>query len=74
MKTLQLTLATLLASISPALAAPATGASDSGLATWLFIGFFALIVVAQLVPGLLLAVSMLKGLFAPSAAAGSSVR
>lgn len=72
MKTLQLTLATLSATVSPALATPAASSSDSGLMTWLFIGFFALIVVAQLVPGLLLVGSVIKGLL--SSAAGSSAR
>ncbi len=43
----------------------ANGAESEGLSllTLLFIGFFALIVVMQLIPGLSLLVSMLAGIF-----------
>lgn len=48
--------------VSPALAAAPTDKGGSLLLT-LFIGFFALIVVFQLVPACLLFVGILKGLF-----------
>lgn len=52
----------LLAFSSPALAAVEDGAGMS-LLVKLFLGFFGLIVATQLVPGLVLLTSMLKGLF-----------
>lgn len=51
-------LLTLLA--SPALAASARQDS-SGLVVWIFLGFCALIVVAQLVPVVLMALGLIKG-------------
>jgi phosphoglycerol transferase MdoB-like AlkP superfamily enzyme len=68
MKTLHLTIAALLAPAAQAFAA--SGANqDSGLLTWLFLGFFALIIVAQFVPGLLVIGSVIKGLASSSPAA-----
>jgi len=43
------------------------GASESGWLWMLFLGFGALIVVFQLVPSVILFVSMLRGLFSASA-------
>ena len=40
-----------------------TSTQSSGLLANIFIGFFALIVLGQLIPGLLLLVSMFKGLW-----------
>jgi len=49
--------------------------AETGLGTFIFLGFFALIVVFQAVPGLILFSAMLKGLFASvpveAAAAGN---
>ena len=49
--------------VSPALAAAAPVEKGGSLLLTLFIGFFALIVVFQLVPACLLFVGILKGLF-----------
>ena len=48
---------------SSAFAAGATADSGSGLLVTLFVGFFALIVVCQLVPATLMFIGMVKGLF-----------
>lgn len=48
---------------SSALAAAAPGEDGSPLLIILFMGFFALIIVMQLVPACLMFVSLLKGLF-----------
>jgi len=48
---------------SAALAAPAAEGQGGSLLLTLFIGFFALIVVFQLVPAVLLFVGIVKGLF-----------
>jgi len=53
----------LLGSFSSALAAPGGDSEGMGFLTILFIGFFALIVVLQLIPGLSLLFSMLSSLF-----------
>ena len=49
--------------VSPAIAAAAPADKGGSLLLTLFIGFFALIVVFQLVPACLLFVGILKGLF-----------
>ena len=41
-------------------AVDATGAND-GIFVWIFLGFFALIVVGQLIPAVMLIVGMIKG-------------
>ncbi|MDO3378852.1 hypothetical protein [Geoalkalibacter halelectricus] len=64
MKTLSITLTTLLLSAGPALAAPGSAdLGNAGLAVWIFFGFFGLIIAAQFIPGMILLGSMLKGLF-----------
>jgi len=58
------TLIALIAFSSSAYAATATeGAGDGSLLLSLFIGFFALIVVFQLVPAVILFVGLVRGLF-----------
>ncbi len=47
----------------PALASAEGKAGTMGFGAWLFIGFCALIFVAQLVPALLLLFGMVRGLF-----------
>lgn len=49
--------------ISPAFAADSAAGGSSSLLLTLFLGFFALIVVFQLVPAVLLFSGMVKGLF-----------
>jgi hypothetical protein len=66
MKTLLRTLTATLALVVPALAANGSEPEGSGLLIILFFGFGALIVVFQLVPGLVLFVTMVKELFTPA--------
>lgn len=66
MKKMSLMTAALLTFAGQALAAPAGEASSSGLMTWMFFAFFALILVTQLLPGLLMLGAALKGLFSPT--------
>jgi len=62
-RNLCLTLIVLGYSASTSFAATAEGAQGGSLLLSLFIGFFALIVVFQLVPAVLLFVGIVKGLF-----------
>jgi hypothetical protein len=61
--TLRNTLIALLTFSSSAFAASATGAGEGSLLVSLFLGFFALIIVFQLVPATLMLVGILRGLF-----------
>ncbi len=56
-------LATIMGIIAPTTAFAASGAADdgSGLFVWIFLGFFALIIVGQLVPAIMLITGMVKG-------------
>jgi hypothetical protein len=54
----------MLAAATPAFAATAGRIDHSGLFVWIFLGFCALIVVAQVVPAVLLMVGMIKGVAA----------
>ena len=62
--TTKLMVAAILGNASLAFAAGETG-SGMGLGAYIFLGFFALILVFQAVPGLFLLCGMLKGLFSP---------
>lgn len=57
-------LATILGTIAPATAFAATGLREdsSGIFVWVFLGFCALIVVAQVIPAVLLMFGMAKGI------------
>ena len=57
-------LATIMGIIAPATAFAASGAADdgSGLFVWIFLGFFALIIVGQLVPAFMLITGLVKGI------------
>jgi hypothetical protein len=57
-------LATVMGIIAPATAFAASGAREdsSGIFVWVFLGFCALIVVAQIVPAVLLLFGMAKGI------------
>ena len=57
-------LATIMGIIAPATALAASGAGEegSGLFVWIFLGFFALIVVGQLVPAAMLITGLVKGI------------
>ena len=65
--TLRNTLIALFTFSSSALAAGSTSASGGGLLLSLFIGFFALIIVCQLVPATIMLIGILKGLFSRDA-------
>jgi hypothetical protein len=56
-------LATIIGTIAPAtaFAASTPRVDDSGLFVWIFLGFCALIVIAQIVPAVLLMFGMAKG-------------
>lgn len=58
------TLATLIGAIAPvtAFAASNTPAGDGGIFVWIFLGFFAMIVVVQLVPAFMLIIGLVKGI------------
>jgi hypothetical protein len=66
MRTLMGTLIVTLASVAPALAAEGSIVKGSSILLIIFLGFAALIIVFQFIPGLALFVSMLKGLFTRS--------
>jgi hypothetical protein len=57
------TLASILGIFAPAIACAANGLTEdnSGIFVWVFLGFCALIVVAQVVPAVLLLTGMVKG-------------
>lgn len=61
--TLQSTLIALVAFTSTAFAAETGGAGGGGILVAVFLGFFAMIVVLQLVPATLMLIGMLRGLF-----------
>jgi hypothetical protein len=62
-------LATIMGIIVPATAFAASGANeDSGIFVWIFLGFFAMIVVGQLVPAVMLVTGLVKALFSKSEA------
>jgi hypothetical protein len=69
--TIKLTALVLLSNASLAFAA-GEQSGGLGLGTYIFLGFFAVILVFQAVPGIILLSSMLKGLFAPLALQATS--
>lgn len=64
------TLATLIGTIAPAtaFAAENAGAGNDGFFVWIFLGFFALVVVGQLVPAVMLIIGLVKGITAKTEA------
>lgn len=63
MKTMQMLISMVAGSASAAYAAAGTHNQEAGVLTYFFIGFFALIIVSQLVPAMILFFGMVKGLF-----------
>jgi hypothetical protein len=57
------TLAALIGTIAPAAAFAAENvpAGNDGVFVWIFLGFFALIVVGQLIPAVMLIIGLVKG-------------
>ena len=64
MKTLKALATMIVGSTSVAYAASGMQSQETGILVYFFIGFFALIVVSQLVPAVILFVGMIKGVFA----------
>ena len=73
MRTLTNTVIITLASVAPALAANSSEVKGNSFLLILFLGFAALIVVFQFVPGLVLFATMLKGLFTRAPKKGPDV-
>jgi hypothetical protein len=69
-ETIMKTLAALIGSIAPATAFAAGNvpAGDDGIFVWIFLGFFAMIVVGQLIPAVLLVMGLFKGITAKTEA------
>jgi hypothetical protein len=62
-------LAMLMGILAPVSAFAASGTGEeSGIFVWIFLGFFALIVVGQLVPAVMLIIGLVKGATAKSEA------
>jgi hypothetical protein len=63
-------LATIMGIIAPVTAFAASGAGEegSGIFVWIFLGFFAVIIVGQLVPAVLLITGLVKGITAKTEA------
>ena len=59
-------LATIMGTLAPAVAFAGSGAGEEGssLFVWIFLGFFAVIVVGQLVPAIVLMTGLVKGITA----------
>ena len=63
MKTMQMLISIVAGSASAAYAAVGSHNEGAGVLTYFFIGFFALIIISQLVPAMILFFSMVKGIF-----------
>lgn len=63
MQTIIKAIALTLAANSSAYAAAGSATEDAGLLVYLFAGFFAVIIITQLVPASILLFGMLKGIF-----------
>lgn len=63
MKTMRMLITMMVGSTSAAYAATAVQGDGMGILTYAFIGFFALIIVSQLVPATILFIGMVRGLF-----------
>ena len=63
MKTMQMLISMVADSTSAAYAAVSTHNEGAGVLTYFFIGFFALIIVSQLVPAMILFFSLVRGVF-----------
>lgn len=71
---LKKTVALSLCSASSAFAASGAEHDDTGLFFWLFIGFAAMIIVFQFLPGLMMFFGMARGLFGSAAREQHSVK
>lgn len=66
MKTMKVLISMVAGSASVAYAAAGTQSEGTGILAYFFVGFFALIIVTQLVPAMILFFGMVKGLFSAS--------
>ena len=66
MKTMRMLVTMLVSSASVAFAASCVQNQETGILVYFFIGFFALIVVSQLVPAVILFIGMVRGVFSHS--------
>lgn len=66
MKTMKMLLSMVIGSASAVYAASGVQGEDAGILAYFFVGFFALIIVTQLVPAMILFFGMVKGLFSSS--------
>ena len=64
------TLTALIGTMAPATAFAAANvpATNDGIFVWIFLGFFAMIVVGQLIPAVMLIIGMVKGITAKTEA------
>lgn len=64
------TLAALIGTMAPATAFAAANvtAGNDGIFVWIFLGFFAMIVVGQLIPAVMLLIGLVKGITAKAEA------
>ena len=64
------TLATLIGTIAPAtaFAAADAAAGNDGIFIWIFLGFFAMVVVGQLIPAVMLLIGLVRGITAKTEA------
>ena len=67
LRTIATAVAATMATAAPAFAAP-TYTDNSGLLVWSFLGFCAVIVVAQVLPAAMMMVGMVQGAVAPAEA------
>jgi len=66
------TFAIVAASVAQSFAAAGAREDSSGIVVWVFLGFCALIVVAQLVPAAMMLIGLVKGAFSPTPRAAKS--
>jgi len=66
MKTMKVLISMVVGSASAAYAATGMQSEGAGILAYFFVGFFALIIVTQLVPAMILFFGMVKGLFSSS--------
>ena len=74
MKTMKLLVAMVASSASAAYAATGTHGEGAGILTYFFMGFFALIVVSQLIPAMILFFGLVKGLISGQEKTSTNVK
>lgn len=64
MKTMRVLFSMMAGSATAVYAAAGSQSEGTGILTYFFIGFFALVIVSQLIPALIMFVGLVRGLFA----------